>query len=114
MGSEMELPTHCPDEIPCQFDQKRGLKICTKGTALQLRQYTLDGVDLRRHSCRAAPVSPRGQDECSVANGNHPGRNSKAERIMRLGQDQSELPGERVLVGPGMPDRSGRPSRQVQ
>ncbi len=30
MGSEMELPTRCPAEIPCQFDHKRGLKIHAK------------------------------------------------------------------------------------
>ena len=63
--------------------KKGSNKLYKRGQPSGLRQIAGDDVEMRRHFCPGAPVSPRGQDECSVANGNHPGRDSSAESIMR-------------------------------
>jgi hypothetical protein len=38
MDSEMELASHCPVEIPCQFNHKRVENSVQKGTAPQIKQ----------------------------------------------------------------------------
>ena len=52
--------------------KKGSNKLYKRGQPSGLRQIAGDDVEMRRHFCPGAPVSPRGQDEGSVENGNRP------------------------------------------
>src|ERR1700674_3691250 len=58
--------------LPVNLTKKGSNKLYKRGQPSGLGQIAVDDVEMRRHSCPAASVSPRGQDECSVANGNRP------------------------------------------